>query len=122
MKYCKFCVSELRDEDEVCWFCHKNQYEEQEVVFDEDVIFESGEEGDFEAELEEMSTADLLLILEDQIDLYSAEEIEMIRAEISSRSSMEILDIKMKNEIDKREAEDDDEDEDDSEEEEDFDE
>ncbi len=100
MIYCKFCVSELHDDDEVCWFCHKNQYEEQEVVYGEDVVYESGEEGDFEAELEEMSTADLLLILEDQIDLYSAEEIEMIRAEIASRSSMEILDIKMKNEID----------------------
>lgn len=102
MKYCKFCVSELRDEDEVCWFCHKNQYEEQELVFDEDVIYESGESGDFEKELEEMVTADLLLILEDQIDLYTAEEIEMIRAEIASRSSMEILDIQTKKEIDKQ--------------------
>lgn len=105
MKYCKFCVSELRDDDEVCWFCHKNQYEEQEVVFDEDVIFESGEEVDFEAELEEMATADLLLILEDQIDLYSADEIEMIRAELASRESMDVMYAKEKMEIDKWESE-----------------
>ena len=105
MKYCKFCVSEMRDDDEVCWFCHKNQYEEQEVVFDEDVIFESGEEVDFEAELEEMATADLLLILEDQIDLYSADEIEMIRAELASRESMDVMYAKEKMEIDKWESE-----------------
>ncbi len=105
MKYCKFCVSELRDDDEVCWFCHKNQNEEQEVVFDVDVIFESGEEVDFEAELEEMATADLLLILEDQIDLYSAEEIEMIRAELASRESMDVMYAKEKMEIDKWESE-----------------
>lgn len=105
MKYCKFCVSELRDDDEVCWFCHKNQYEEQEVVFDEDVIFESGEEVDFEAELEEMATADLLLILEDQIDLYSTDEIEMIRAELASRESMDVMYAKEKMEIDKWESE-----------------
>lgn len=107
MKYCKFCVSELRDDDEVCWFCHKNQYEEQEVVFDEDVIFESGEEVDFEAELEEMATADLLLILEDQIDLYSTDEIEMIRAELASRESMDVMYAKEKMEIDKWESEND---------------
>lgn len=105
MKYCKFCVSEMRDDDEVCWFCHKNQNEEQEVVFDEDVIFESGEEVDFEAELEEMATADLLLILEDQIDLYSADEIEMIRAELASRESMDVMYAKEKMEIDKWESE-----------------
>ncbi|MBE6783222.1 MAG: hypothetical protein E7536_04350 [Ruminococcaceae bacterium] len=102
MKYCKFCVSEMRDDDEVCWFCHKNQNEEQEVIYDENVIYESGDGGDFEAELEEMETADLLLILEDQIDLYSSEEIEMIRAELASRESMDVMYAKEKMEIDKQ--------------------
>ncbi|MBQ8575797.1 MAG: hypothetical protein IJ447_07120 [Clostridia bacterium] len=39
----------------------------------------------FKKEVKELSTADLLLILEDQVDLYSDEELKILRDELSSR-------------------------------------
>lgn len=39
----------------------------------------------FKKEVKELSTADLLLILEDQVDLYSEEELKILRDELASR-------------------------------------
>ncbi len=39
----------------------------------------------FKKEVQEMSTADILLILEDQLDLYTDEEIEVLKNELNSR-------------------------------------
>lgn len=39
----------------------------------------------FKIEVKELSTADLLLILEDQVDLYSEEELQILRDELASR-------------------------------------
>ena len=39
----------------------------------------------FKKEVKELSTADLLLILEDQVDLYSEEELQILRDELASR-------------------------------------
>ena len=39
----------------------------------------------FKNEAKELSTEDLLLILEDQIDLYSEEELKILRDELASR-------------------------------------
>ena len=39
----------------------------------------------FKKEVKELSTADLLLILEDQVDLYSDEELKILRDELASR-------------------------------------
>lgn len=39
----------------------------------------------FKKEVKELSTADLLLILEDQVDLYSDEELKILREELASR-------------------------------------
>jgi len=40
---------------------------------------------DFIREVKEMPTADIMLILEDQLDLYSEEEIRILKEELSSR-------------------------------------
>jgi hypothetical protein len=40
---------------------------------------------EFKKEVKELSTADLLLILEDQVDLYSDEELKILRDEFASR-------------------------------------
>lgn len=40
---------------------------------------------EFKKEVKELSTADLFLILEDQVDLYSDEELKVLRDELSSR-------------------------------------
>lgn len=40
---------------------------------------------DFEKEVKQLSTEDLLLIIEDQADLYSDEEMKILKAELSSR-------------------------------------
>lgn len=42
---------------------------------------------DFKKEVHSMATSDIMLILEDQLDLYSEEEIEVLKAELSSRPS-----------------------------------
>lgn len=42
---------------------------------------------DFKKEAHELSTKDLLLILEDQVDLYTEEELEILREELAYRSS-----------------------------------
>ena len=39
----------------------------------------------FKKEAKELSTEDLLLILEDQVDLYSEEELKILRDELASR-------------------------------------
>ena len=39
----------------------------------------------FKKEVKELSTADLLLILEDQVELYSEEELKILREELSAR-------------------------------------
>ena len=41
----------------------------------------------FENEVKEMETADIILILQDQLDLYSEEEINILKAELSNRST-----------------------------------
>lgn len=40
---------------------------------------------DFKKEAKQLSTEDLLLIIEDQADLYSAEEMKILKAELASR-------------------------------------
>lgn len=42
---------------------------------------------DFKKEVHSMATSDIMLILEDQLDLYSEEEIEVLKAELASRPS-----------------------------------
>ncbi len=41
---------------------------------------------EFKKEVSQMLTSDIMLILEDQLDLYSDEEIEILRKELSNRS------------------------------------
>lgn len=41
----------------------------------------------FEKEVKQLSTEDLMLIIEDQADLYSDEEMEILKAELASRPS-----------------------------------
>lgn len=41
----------------------------------------------FKEEVHNMETADILLILEDQLDLYSEEEIQILKEEFSNRST-----------------------------------
>ncbi len=43
----------------------------------------------FKKEVQEMSTADILLILEDQLDLYTDEEIKILRSELALRPDSE---------------------------------
>ncbi len=45
---------------------------------------------DFEKEVKQMLTSDIILILDDQLDLYSDEEVAILKAELSTRSSDEI--------------------------------
>jgi hypothetical protein len=43
----------------------------------------------FRKEVKQLSTEDIMLILEDQQDLYSAEELNILRTELNSRPSLE---------------------------------
>ena len=45
---------------------------------------------DFEAEIAETSTEDLLVILEDQRELYTQEELEVIRRELEKRNTVDV--------------------------------
>lgn len=44
---------------------------------------------DFRKEVKQLSTEDIMLILEDQQELYSAEELDVLRNELNSRPSLE---------------------------------
>lgn len=60
-------------ENSIClWYNQKKKTEE--IVVD-----------NFKKEAKELSTEDLLLILEDQVDLYSEEELKILRDELASR-------------------------------------
>ena len=58
---------------------------------DEDTIIEAKAYGDiaeFQAEINALPTADLKLIVEDQADLYTAEEMAFIRATLARRGKL----------------------------------
>lgn len=67
----------------------------------------------FKEEVHNMETADILLILEDQLDLYSEEEIQILKEEFSNRStsssdiaaSQERIALKCADEFEKQEKE-----------------
>ncbi len=83
----------IENTDKLVLNIEKTQYKDDDIYTEEDLLTEIKKENyqdprlkDFLTEIKETETADLELILQDQTDLYSEEEINHIKNELASRN------------------------------------